>query len=132
MKVSNLFFLPFIVAVLFSCSKHKGDIADHIPVATLSILKPADGSVFNVGDSIAIEGVGISTENIHGYDIIVKKAKDTTSYFSVHIHDHNDTLVIDQKWKALVTSGSSLEAVITLVLDHDGHTLTRRAAFSIK
>ena len=115
-----------------ACTKHNGDIADHIPVATLTILKPLEGSVFNIGDSISIQAIAISSETIHGYDVMVKKANDTTTYFSTHIHDHNDTLLIDQKWKAAAGKGTSFEAVITLELDHDGHTLTRRVGFSVK
>ena len=124
--------LFLLLLITCACTKHKGDIADHIPVAALTILQPLEGSVFNIGDSIRIQAIAISSETIHGYDVMVKKANDTTTYFSTHIHDHNDTLLIDQKWKASAGKATSFEAVITLELDHDGHTLTRRAGFSVK
>ena len=121
------------IFLLFSaCTKHAGDIADHVPAATLTISKPAEGEVYNIGDSISIQGMALSSETIHGYDVIVKRANDTTTYFSIHIHTHNDTLLIDQKWKTALTKATALEAVVTLALDHDGHTLTRRVGCSIK
>jgi hypothetical protein len=129
MKYSSLL-IVLAGTILTACTKHKGDIADHVPVASLAIVKPVEGSVFSVGDTVVITGTAISDENIHGYDVIVKKANDTATYFSVHIHDHNDTLVINQKWKVSV-SKSALEALITVVLDHDGHALTRRAGFGV-
>lgn len=120
-----------LVILFYGCTKHKGDIADHIPSATLTIAKPLEGAQFNSGDSIQVQGLAVSSETIHGYDVVIKKANDTLRFFSVHVHDHNDTLLIDQKWKASVTN-SLLEAVVTLELDHNGHTLTRRVGFSVK
>ena len=133
MRIYNFIIAFFAASLSFvSCTKHPGDILDHVPVATLTISKPLEGSFFNAGDSVSIQGIAISTETIHGYDVIVKKANDTATLFSVHIHDHNDTLHINEKWKASINASTFLEAVITLVLDHDGHTLTRRAGFNVK
>lgn len=116
---------------LTACTKHKGDTAaGAIPVATLVFSSPTAGGSYTLGDSVLISGSAISTGLMHGYDIAVHKAGDTaTKYFFVHIHDHNDTLLISQKWKNTVPNGANLEAEVTLYLDHDGHTKSGKVGF---
>ena len=102
-----------------------------IPTATITFSSPLAGSVFNNGDSINIKAVAVSTDVLHGYDVAIHKAGDTTSYFFVHIHDHNATLAIDQKWKNTFTTANDMEAEVTLYLDHDGHTKKGKVAFKV-
>ena len=81
---------------------------------------------------MSIQAVGISSETVHGYDIIIKKPNDTTKIFFQHVHDHNDTLFINQKWKNTFTVATNLEAQVILYLDHDGHTGTKKAGFRVE
>jgi hypothetical protein len=118
-----------LLFALTACSKHHGDLT--LPDATINFSEPLPGSSYNGGDSISIKGVAISAVIMHGYDIAIKKANDTTTYFFMHIHDHNDTLVINQKWKNTLTGASSLEAQVTVYLDHDGHTVTKKVGFAV-
>jgi hypothetical protein len=128
--------LAFVTS-LFACTKHNGDeekTPEHIPVASIMFSSPTAGAVFANGDSITIKATAISTENVHGYDLAIRKAEDTTAqYYFTHIHDHNDTLNINEKLKLLVPSvPANLEAQITLVLDHDGHTKREKVAFRVQ
>src|SRR5215208_4677545 len=103
--MKNIFSLTaLVISVAFlSCTKHQGDVEEHIPTAILSFSNPTEGAVYHNGDSVSIEGKGVSTESAHGYDISIRKANDTTVYYFQHIHDHNDTLIINQKWKNSLT-----------------------------
>lgn len=119
-----------LLFVFTACSRHRGDLA--LPGAVINFSDPLPGSSYNAGDSISIKGVAVSAVVMHGYDVAIKKANDTTTYFFTHVHDHNDTLLINQKWKNRLTGASSLEAQVTVYLDHEGHTATKKVAFTVQ
>lgn len=123
----------FIILICFAaCTKHAGDLPEHIPSAIVEISKPTEGQMFNAGDSIQIKATAISTETIHGYDVYLTKQNDTARLYTNHVHDHNDTLFIDQKWKFDNAFRGNLEAHILLALDHDGHTLHKKVNVTVK
>ena len=126
---------PVLIAftcMLIACTKHRGDIEESIPVASIQFFSPTINGVYHSGDSIAVRATAVSTETVHGYDVIIRKTGDTTRYFFRHIHDHNDTLSIDTKWKADLDGPGPMEAQIILYLDHEGHTKDQKAAFHIQ
>jgi len=125
-------FLSVFTFVLISCAKHKDDIEEHIPAHTISFSSPQSITPYQFGDSVAIKATAISSETIHGYDLIIRKSNDTTKIFFQHVHDHNDTLLINKKWKNSVTGPANMEAQIILYLDHDGHTGSKKAAFKVQ
>jgi hypothetical protein len=115
----------------FSCTKHKGDIEDQVPVASLSFIAPAINKSYQQGDTVNVQALAISTASIHGYDLIIKKQTDTTTCYFLHVHEHNDTIRINKNWINNVSGGHKMDAFIKLYLDHDGHTLTGKASFSV-
>ena len=118
--------------VFLSCSKHKGDIEENIPVATIKFESPTASTVYQSGDSVRIKGTAISTATVHGYDIIIRKTTDTTKLFFQHVHDHNDTLLIDKKWKNHLSVAANMEAQVILYLDHEGHTGSKKVSFRVQ
>jgi hypothetical protein len=124
--------LLFIATVLYSCEKHPGDILSDLPNASLVIYSPWANSEVSSGDSIRISAKAISDQTIHGYDLIVKKLNTDDTLYYKHIHDHNDTLLINVAWKDTIPLPVLTEAVITLVLDHDNNTLIKKVPFKIQ
>jgi len=124
--------ITFLSIIFFACTKHRGDYEEHLPAASIQFASPTEGYIYNHGDSVMINATAISSETIHGYDISIKNTADTTIYFKTHVHDHNDILNIHQGWRSTLSESASLEAIITLTLDHDGHTLTKRTGFKIR
>ena len=123
--------LTIISAAMAACSKHRGDIEDTTPRATIQFMNPTDGAVYNANDSVSIRAFAVSTATIHGYDIIIRKADDTTKLYFAHIHDHNDTIQVSKQWKPTVNN-TSLQAELVLYLDHDGHTGHKKVNFRIQ
>jgi hypothetical protein len=121
-----------LLTAFFSCTKHAGDVVEEaVPSATFAFSSPTAGAVYQSGDSVLIQGIAISTETIHGYEIDIKNGTDTSVvYFSEHVHDHNDTIVINKKWKNTLPAATNLRVDVTLHLDHDGHTLRKAVGFS--
>lgn len=124
---STLLFLLGFVA----CTKHKEDVEDTTPQATIQFLSPAQAGTYSNNDSVAIQAKAISTATIHGYDIIIRKAEDTSQLYFTHIHDHNDTLQVNSKWRPTVSS-ANLQVELVLYLDHEGHTGRKKVTFSVK
>jgi hypothetical protein len=133
--------IPIIagLSLLFSsCSKNESadpDESEPLPVATLQISSPVQDAVYNNGDSVSIKATAISTASIHGYDLAIRDTKDTTkSLYFIHIHDHNDTININEKWKSAVatTLPANLQAEITLYIDHEGHTQKTKVGFRVQ
>lgn len=120
----------FILISASSCTKHKGDIIEHVPAASVSFSSPTANTIYQVGDSVLIAAKAISTATIHGCDIFIRKTGDTTNCFNLKIHDHNDTVLISQKWKA--NTRGNMEAEIILYLDHEGNTLSKKSVFTIR
>jgi len=128
-KLITLFILSAVF--LSACTKHNDDIEDLSPKADLQFESPTAGAFYNIGDSVLIKGTASYTSTIHGYDLIIRKASDTTTLFFVHVHDHNANLQINTKWKADV-SNTNLQAEVILHLDHEGHTDSRKVGFSVR
>jgi hypothetical protein len=131
--------IPIIAGLCFlviSCDKNDSESEDPetLPAATIQFSSPLPNAVYNNGDSVAITATAISTESIHGYDLAIRNADDTTSslYF-IHIHDHNDTIYINEKWKSAAASlPANLNAEIIIYVDHNGHTLKEKVGFRVQ
>lgn len=121
----------FLFLAVLSCTKHKDDIEDTAPTATVQFFEPTMGSTFKMGDSVSIQALAVSAATIHGYDLVIRKAKDTTKLYFKHVHDHNDTIQVNRKWKADI-SNATLEAELVFYLDHDGHIATKKAGFQVQ
>jgi len=129
MNLKSVILVSFIGVALAACNKHAGDVDEPIPTATITITNPTDGAVYKNGDSIRIQGLAIASANMHGYEVSIKNAADTSVvYFSQHIHDHNDTLQINQAWQDTLTTATKLQVQVLVVLDHDGHTASKTAS----
>jgi hypothetical protein len=126
--ISSLF-----LTALFStaCTKHPHDQEEGSPKADIQFESPVAGAIYNSGDSILIKGRASYAAPIHGYDLIIRKAGDTTKLFFKHIHEHKAQLAINAKWKAAV-SNSNLQAEVVLYLDHEGHTHSKKVGFGMR
>ena len=126
------FFAIASVIVVFgfeiSCTKHKGDFEENIPVASIKVLSPSPGTIINTNDIVNIKAQAISSATIHGYDVTITSPGDTTAYFRKHVHDHNDTLNISETWQNMLVA-KNLVLSISLTLDHEGHTFSRKIEF---
>jgi hypothetical protein len=88
--------------------------------------------VYAIGDSVTIQATCISANTLHGCDIIIRKTADTTVLYSKHMHDHNDTLTINRKWKAELTEATNLEVIIKAAVNHDGKAVSKKVNFRVQ
>jgi hypothetical protein len=119
----------FCITVLAACTKHAGDMEETIPAATITFAAPTEGAIYKTGDSVRIQGVAVSSAVMHGCQIAIRNAADTSVvYYAEHVHDHNNTITINHAWKNTLTMATNLQVEVILALDHDGHTGTKTVA----
>jgi hypothetical protein len=119
----------------FACMKHHADDSENhepIPVATIAFTSPSPGAVYTNGAEVTVKARAISTADIHGFDLAIRKAGDSSSLYFIHIHDHNDTININEKWTSQVPVPSNLEVEITAYLDHQLHTKKEKVGFRVQ
>jgi hypothetical protein len=133
-RVYYTILIALLLGVLFSCTREHGeDKAPKIPDATITFMSPLPGAVYTNGDSVTIQATAVSTEEIHGFDLAIRKVTDTAnSIYFTHIHDHTDTIIINEKWKSLVIPPVDLQAEIVIYLDHVGHTKKEKIQFRVQ
>jgi hypothetical protein len=124
--------LLLAILVFTACTKHKDDVEDTSPKATILFESPMQGAFYNSGDSVLIKGTASYTTTIHGYDLVIHKATDTATLYFKHFHDHKAVVEINTKWKAESISNANLQAEVILYLDHEGHTGSKKVGFSIR
>jgi hypothetical protein len=115
--------------------KHTADDTEKhepIPVATITISSPSAGAVYTNGSEVTVKARAISTADIHGFDLAIRKAGDTANIYFVHIHDHNDTININEKWTSQLPAPSNMEVEITAYLDHQLHTKKEKVSFRVQ
>jgi hypothetical protein len=125
-KFALLLLCVFCTTLFVACTKHRGDVEEQIPTAAITFTSPTENAVYKSGDSVLIQCFATASEVMHGCEITITNAADTSvTYYHEHLHDHNDTLAINHKWKDTLTTAANLQIAVTLILDHDGHTSTK-------
>ena len=72
-----------LTTALFACTKDSADEEEPVVTATITINSPAEGTVFQNGDSVIVQGMAVGTGILHGAEISIRKAGDpNTTYFS--------------------------------------------------
>ena len=129
MKKIVIWSFLFVLIVMWSCTKHRGDVEGITPSSTITVFSPAPNLVIHYGDSLDINASAIAQNTMHGYDLKITRRNDTTALFFYHGHQHNDTLSIKNKWANMIDKPADLVLTVVVHLDHDGHTKEKKVAF---
>jgi hypothetical protein len=124
----NLGLKLILASILLNACEHNVE-EKPAPVVNLNFISPVQGALYHTGDTVRINAIATSTDQLHGYDVYLKNSDNGTIYFFQHIHDHNDTLLVNEEWKNNLTTPTAIVAEIKLVVDHDGNTFIRNVAF---
>lgn len=122
-----------ILCFIYSCKKN---ITTETPVAIINITAPSEGGMVSRNDSVAITGsVAVSSsapaaQTLHGYDIVIRKAGDTTKLFFTHAHAHGTSLLINHKWFNDQAANTQLELETKVYTDHDGTSISKFTRFA--
>lgn len=91
--------------------------------ATIHITSPSPGQVFEKGDTIHIEADIEAKQELHGWELVIRKKADNSVVYTTDKHTHGTTLHIHDHWVNDVTQHSDMVLEITAALDHSGDNL---------
>lgn len=123
MKNKLIFFSLFLV-IISSCKKEASTKQD----ISIDIISPLPNQVFKFGDTVKVIANVNSTEELHGYSLIIKKLGGG-QVKNNYDHEHGTSLTINKFWVSNITTTTEMIADITVELDHDGSTTTKSVLF---
>ncbi|RYD95204.1 MAG: hypothetical protein EOP50_08355 [Sphingobacteriales bacterium] len=109
-----------ILLLSAACSKHSGDTTEQPADVRFDNVTPVINSHYAPGDTVWLQARAISATVLHAYEVSVQRAGDTAHLFFADVHDHNDTLDINQYWVNDQPAGTALRATFSVVLNHEG------------
>ena len=102
--------LPF-----FACEKEA-----HQHDADISILAPTAGQTFSLNQTVSIQADITSEEELHGWEITLRKKSDNTVLYTTDEHTHGTTLQIREQWVNNVANHTDVVLEVKAALDHTG------------
>jgi hypothetical protein len=125
-------FLTFVLSafIFCSCSRNDQDEEMVLPEANIEITSPVENSVVRLGDTLFIKGTSTSIQEMHGYEIGIRKPGASNLFFQ-HYHGHGNTITIDESWKNTLNETADMEVLISVILDHEQHKQTKTVRFKI-
>jgi len=118
-----------------ACEKEDDDdpITSTTPIVaplTVDVQQPTAGATFGLGETVPIEVVIKSTEELHGYEFYLRNtSQNNTVVMEDHVHTHGTTIRIQESWVNNVTDHSDMELEVVAYGDHDGSTHSHKVSF---
>lgn len=97
----------------FACEKDK-----HDHEAEITILSPTAGQTFSLNQTVSIQADITSEEELHGWEITLKKKSDNTVLYTTDKHTHGTSLQIREQWVNNVTAHTDVVLEVKVALDH--------------
>lgn len=100
---------------IFACEKE-----EHQHDAEISILAPTAGQTFSLNQTVSIQADITSEEELHGWEITLRKKSDNTVLYTTDEHTHGTTLQIREQWVNNVANHTDVVLEVKAALDHTG------------
>ncbi len=124
-----LFFIGLLSSVILisSCNEEH---AEEKNSAVITITGPVEDDHIHHNDTLQIRGTIVSTMDLHGYQVSIRRT-DTQAevfYYDDHYHGSNKNLEVD--WPCTINEAIELKLTITARLDHDGNASVKSVNFN--
>lgn len=107
-----------MAATTISCSKD-----DHSPgEVEIKILSPSAGQTFSLNQVVPLQADITAKEELHGWEITLRKKSDNSTLYSKSKHTHGKVLKIREEWTNNVTHHTDVIFEVKVELDHNGST----------
>lgn len=107
----------------------KDDNSCVYPETTLSISNPTEAQIFNLGDTVKINGTAEHYEELHGWSLYIYNKTSSDTVFTSSDHTHGTNLTITSSWINNLTAHSDMELGVIVTVDHDGNVKKQVANF---
>jgi hypothetical protein len=138
MKIYILAIYVLIIFVFSFCKKdhdHEDHNHDTEKKISMNWAQPAEGSRVKFGDTLRIEGIATHSSEMHGYEVAIYKASDTsTVLYPASEHTHGTELKISKKWVCGLSDSTKLLVKLTVAKSHSGtdNEVFRRTVWAVK
>lgn len=113
-----------------SCNKEEPKPEPEQPVtATITITSPSANQEFEHDETVNITGKIEHSEELHGYQIIIRKKSDNSVQFQKEEHAHGTTVDFNESWVNDLHEHNEMELEVIAVIDHDGNTVSKKVNF---
>lgn len=119
----------FVSGLISFTSCTKEEEPEEKNTAVITITDPIVDSHLHHMDTLKIRGTIVSTMDMHGYDVSIRRTTDHSEvfYFDDHYHGQNKNLNID--WPCNLSETVQLELTLTAKLDHEGSATIKSVDF---
>ncbi|MFN7115993.1 MAG: hypothetical protein ACK4TA_04295 [Saprospiraceae bacterium] len=122
MKKIKYYIVPiFVIILLFAACDD--DNEEQTLDATITIQSPTPGQVFEQGDTVHIAAAITAAQELHGWEIVIRKKADNAVVYSEDKHTHGEALQIKKHWVNNATAHTDLILEVTAALDHSAKNL---------
>ena len=116
-----LFVLFATSSVTFTACKHGEDD----PEVTINLLEPTEGATFAVGETVNVRADITSTEEMHGYEVEIRRMDNNSVLFATDAHGHGTEMTVDETWVNTLTGGEQHIIVeVRAIINHQGETVS--------
>ena len=85
--------------------------------------------MFMAGDTIMIHATITSTEEIHGYTLLLENTTTSTVIMDIEEHAHDLTTHIHEMWVNNVSGHTDMKLTVTAIIDHEGTEVSETVSF---
>jgi hypothetical protein len=122
----DTFIITSIIICFLNVAGCRKEVTSTTNAPQLAIMTPVENSSFNKNDTVRISANAINSENLHGYEITIHPANDTTATFRSVNHVHATSLSIQEKWANTSPAVKNQVVEIKVFTDHNGGFITQK------
>ncbi len=127
LKTLTLGLLATVTLFATSCKKDDPKPDERQSIVTIST--PTEGEKFAPQATVNITGEIKSSDELHGYQVVIRKKSDNSIVFEQNKHTHGTTVTINETWINDLHGHNDMELEVIGVLDHDGNTISNKVNF---
>lgn len=87
--------------------------------ATVNIMHPVEGTMYNLNDTVHIHGSISHTEELHGYHLeLINMSENDTVVYTLMNHDHETSYSLNGMWVNNVTGHSNMKLRLEVTKTH--------------
>lgn len=129
MTIKHILSLAAFSILVFASCRKKEDPAPDASQLTVNISSPQPSSVYYLGDTVNISATVTFPASLHGYAVELIDSASGTKLMEMEEHAHGNQFTISQKWVNNVTTATTVQARITVQIDHDGNESQKTVSF---
>jgi hypothetical protein len=130
--MNKILILSTLISALSITACHDKDDHNHNHSSQkgIQVDDPADNGLFYLNDTVHMNIHMTAEEQMHGFDIkIINTDANDTLVYDTSAHAHGTDLHFHEYWINDVKTHSDMQLIVTVILDHDGNTLSDTTRF---